>query len=77
MVKNSGKFETHGELIGVRKDSSELSEEKIILLLKMIAYGLNLNRIGANDSPHMLSLNLKKKKIITKQLNQLKTLKIE
>ena len=54
MVKNSGKFETHGEPTGVRKDSSELSEEKIILLLKMIAYGLYLNRTGANDSPLML-----------------------
>lgn len=54
MGKSFGKLGTHGEPTGVKRDSFELSEVKITFLLKMIVFGLYLNKTGTNDSQQML-----------------------
>lgn len=77
MVKSSGESETHGELIGVKKDSFELSEERTILQLKTIVFGLYLKRIGTRNFRLILLQKKKRKKTITNQMKQLKTLRIE
>lgn len=50
MVLNSGALEIHGELTGVRMDSSELSEVLTTLILKVIAIGEYQLILGLNKS---------------------------
>jgi len=46
MERNSGESEILGELTGVKKDTLELSKEKIISQLRLIVFGQNQKTLG-------------------------------